>query len=50
MKAAVYPFGQVMRSLRTEAGIPILRARELTQYKNYERWKRQSDARRLCRP
>jgi len=28
----------VVRSLRIEAGIPILRARELTQYKNYERW------------
>ncbi len=38
MKAAVYPFGQVVRSLRIEAGVPILRARELTQYQNYERW------------
>lgn len=28
----------MVRSLRIEAGIPILRARELTQYKNYERW------------
>jgi hypothetical protein len=38
MKVAVYPFGQVVRSLRIQAGVPILRARELTQYKNYERW------------
>lgn len=38
MKAAVYPFGQVVRGLRTQAGVTILKARELTQYQNYERW------------
>jgi hypothetical protein len=38
MKSAVYPFGQVVRGLRTQAGVTILKARELTQYQNYERW------------
>ena len=38
MKSAVYPFGQVVRSLRIEAGVTILKARELTQYQNCERW------------
>ena len=32
------PLGQVVRSLRTQAGVTILKARELTQYQNYERW------------
>ena len=38
MKAPVYPFGQVVRGLRTQAGVTILKAREHTKYQNYERW------------
>lgn len=36
--AAVYSFGEVLRSLRHEADVSILRAQELTTYGNYERW------------
>ncbi len=35
---AVYPFAEVLRQLRNQAGVSILRAQELTSYGNYERW------------
>lgn len=38
MKAAVYPFAQVLQGLRKQAGLSILQARDLTSYANYERW------------
>ena len=36
--AAIYPFGEVLRGLRHQADVSILRAQELTTYGNYERW------------
>jgi len=39
VKAAVYPFNEVLRALRQQGGeISILRAAELTRYGNYGRW------------
>lgn len=38
MKFPVYRFSDVLRALRNEADLTVLRAAEVTQYGNYERW------------
>lgn len=38
MKYPVYRFSDVVRALRNEADLTVLRAAELTGYGNYERW------------
>lgn len=38
MKFPVYPFSDVLRALRNEADLTVLRAAEVTRYDNYERW------------